>query len=69
MISLPVMDSTPPVQHLLPVNKRAVRILLECFLLETKCCLKVHNVHLKLAMAIVGRGKYFTKKKMAQLRH
>ena len=74
MMSLPVMvstsllDSTSPAQHLPPVNKRAVRILLECFLVETKSCLKVHNIHLKLAMAISEHDKYFTKKKMAHLR-
>ena len=68
MMSLPVMDSTvSPAQHLPLVNKWAVPILLECFLVETKCYLKVHNVHLKL-MAISGHDKYFTKKKMAELR-
>ena len=48
MISLPVMGSTPPLDSTipLPVNKRAVRILLEYFLM--KFCLLFQVVELFL---------------------
>ena len=53
------MPCTAP-QHyeIRSVSARAVRILLECILVKANCCLKIHNVHLKLTPPISGQDNH-----------